>query len=103
VEKAWNSSNAGSGNIGRYQQKIRRVKDILKGWGSNIKEYRNKDKINFINELENLEGKNILSGDQYARKRMIQSQLMQIYEEEENFWRERESENVSLHGDNNLA
>jgi mannosylglycoprotein endo-beta-mannosidase len=56
-----------------------------------------------LESLESLEEFCMLTGDQYDRKGTIQFHLMQIYEGEEFFWKERSSENWLLQGDNNSA
>jgi hypothetical protein len=69
--------------------------------GDSIK--RKKELLNELEILEILEEDNILTGDQYARKGVIQAALMQIYEEEEAFWFERSSKKWLLEGDKNTA
>jgi mannosylglycoprotein endo-beta-mannosidase len=69
--------------------------------GDSIK--KKKELLNELEILEILEEDNILNGDQYARKGVIQATLMQIYEEEEAFWFERSSKKWLLEGDNNTA
>jgi hypothetical protein len=59
--------------------------------------------LNELELLEILEEDNILTGDQYTRKGLIQATLMQIYEEEEAFWFEISSKKWFLEGDNNTA
>jgi hypothetical protein len=106
VEKAWNSPVSGLDSISIVQEKLKKVKHSLKGWGANIRGDSIKKKKELLNELEILEileEDNILTGDQYARKGLIQAILMQIYEEEEAFWFERSSKKWLLEGDNNTA
>jgi mannosylglycoprotein endo-beta-mannosidase len=62
-----------------------------------------KELLSELENLENLEEDNILSGPLFARKGEIQFKLMQIYEEEELYWFSRSSEKWLLEGDNNTA
>jgi hypothetical protein len=106
VEKAWNSPVRGMDSISIVQEKFKKVKHSLNGWGANVRGDSIKRKKELLSELEFLEmveEDNILTGDQYARKGLIQATLMQIYEEEEAFWFERSSKKWLLEGDNNTA
>jgi hypothetical protein len=71
VEKAWKSHVRGSDNISVFQEKLRNVKNSLKGWGANVRGESLKLKKELLNELENLEAleeDNILPGPLFARK-----------------------------------
>jgi hypothetical protein len=106
VEKAWNSSVRGIDGISIVQEKMKKVKPSLKGWGANVRGdslKRKKELLSELEFLEVLEEDNILFGDQYATKGTIQANLMQIYEEEEAFWFDRSSKIWLLEGDNNTA
>jgi hypothetical protein len=61
----------------------------LKGWGANLRGDAIKIKKELMADLdclEILEDSSTLSEEQYARKGLIQLNLMKIYQEEENFW-----------------
>jgi hypothetical protein len=86
VDKAWKTPMRGSDSISVFQEKLRNVKNSLKGWGPNVRGGSLKLKKELLSELENLEKleeDNILPGPLFARKGEIQFKLMQIYEEEE--------------------
>ena len=62
--------------------------------------------MDLTSELENLElleGHEMLSNSQYTRKGEIQFKLMKIYEEEEKFWFGRSTERWMLQGDLNTS
>jgi hypothetical protein len=89
-----------------FQEKLRNVKNSLKGWGGNLRGESLKLKKELLSELENLEAleeDNTLPGPLFARKEEIQFIPMKIYEEEELYWFSRSSEKWLLEGDNNTA
>jgi hypothetical protein len=99
VDRARNSSAI-------IQNKLRKVKDTLKGWGANVKGDSLKLKKELLCELENsevMEEDNVVSGAKYARKGDIQASLMKLYEKEELYWFSRSSEKCLLEGDNNIV
>jgi hypothetical protein len=106
VEKAWNSPVSSIDSISVIQEKIKKVKNSLKGWGANVRGDSLRLKRELLCELENLEAleeDNVLPGPLFARKGEIQYKLMKIYEEEELYWFSRSSEKWLLEGDNNTA
>jgi hypothetical protein len=106
VEKAWNSPVGATDSISVIQEKLKRVKNSLKGWRANVRGDSLKLKKELLCELENLEAleeENVLPGPLFARKGEIQYKLMKIYEEEEMYWFSRSSEKWLLEGDNNTT
>jgi hypothetical protein len=106
VDKAWKVPVRGSDSISVVQEKLRNVKNSLKGWGANVRGESLKIKRDLLSELEkleNLEEDNVLPGPLFTRKGEIQFKLMKIYEEEELYWFRRSSEKWLLEGDNNTA
>jgi hypothetical protein len=106
VDKAWKIPMRGSDSISVVQEKLRNVKNSLKGWGANVRGESLKIKRDLLSELENLENleeDNVLPGPLFARKGEIQFKLMKIYEEEELYWFSRSSEKWLLEGDNSTT
>jgi hypothetical protein len=88
------------------QEKLKKVKNSLKGWGANVRGDSLRVKKDLLCELENLEAleeENVLPGPLFARKGEIQYKLMKIYEEEKIYWFSKSNERWLLEGDNNTA
>ena len=71
IGKAWLSSVSARDGMGIFQEKIRKDKDSLKGWGINVRGENLKIKKDLLNELEVLEEMEetcILTSAQCVRK-----------------------------------
>jgi hypothetical protein len=81
VEKAWKSPVSATDSISVIQEKLKKVKNSLKGWGANARGDSLKLKKELLCELENLEAleeENVLPGPLFARKGEIQYKLMKF-------------------------
>jgi mannosylglycoprotein endo-beta-mannosidase len=86
--------------------KMDKVRKFLKGWGQNIKGHTRKHKRILSEELEKLEslGEEMsLSVDMLSKKSLIQTEMLRLTEEEENYWHKRSNNMWLLKGDNNTA
>ena len=55
VEKVWRKENRGVSSIERWQNKIRRLKQFLRGWAKNKSDHYKKEKKELISKLEVLD------------------------------------------------
>jgi hypothetical protein len=88
------------------QQKLKNVKNDLKGWGANLKgrDIKRKKEINReLEELEKLEEDQPLSAFQMKRRTQIQQELLSILDKEEKYWQQRSREKWLLQGDINTS
>jgi hypothetical protein len=71
VDKAWKTPVRANDSISVIQEKLRNVKNILKGWRANVRGDSLKLKKELLGELESLEAleeDNVLRGPLFARK-----------------------------------
>jgi len=104
VKEIWEKPVRGHSITDIRNIKIKRVKKFLKGWSQNIKGHRRKEKNDLQNELlfiEILEEDNSLSAKLLQRKTDIQTELLKMLAEEEQFWHKRSNSKWLLKGDNN--
>jgi hypothetical protein len=82
VSKSWNAPTRGSSSIDIWQTKIRRLRQVTKGWNSNIEAELRKLKKNLMEEYDSLDLKaesDELSPDELCR-------LKEIYAEMHSLW-----------------
>jgi hypothetical protein len=104
VARIWAQPVRARDSLAFFQQKLKNVKKVLKGWGANIRgrdARKKKDLSQELAEMEIMEESVTLSVDQKIRKCHIHEELLAIYEHEEEFWRQRGREQWLLQGDNN--
>ena len=104
VSKVWCQPIVAKNSLDRFQKKLKKVKNDLKGWGANVRGQsipRKKNLVNELSELEAVEETAFLSAGQMRRRSEIQRDLLDLLAEEEEFWRQRAAETWLLKGDNN--
>jgi hypothetical protein len=104
IHKIWNQPIIAKDSIEILQIKLKKVRNDLKGWGTNVRGQEKKIKMELSQEwknLEDLEEVSTLSNEQTMRKSKIQENLMQIWESREYYRHQRSSENWLLKEENN--
>jgi hypothetical protein len=102
VESIWKQQVNSSDPIDVLNIKLKRFKKYFKGWGSNVFGHMKKRKVEVLNELGMLEGKeenNTILPDEVVRRTAILVELYNVYAEEESYWHQRSHARWLLHGD----
>jgi exonuclease III len=102
VESIWKQQVNSSDPIDVLNIKLKRFKKYFKGWGSNVFGHMKKRKVELLNELGMLEGKeenNTILPDEVVRRTAILVELYNVYAEEESYWHQRSHARWLLHGD----
>jgi hypothetical protein len=102
VESIWKQQVNSSDPIDVLNIKLKRFKKYFKGWGSNVFGHMKKIKVEVLNELGMLEGKeenNTILPDEVVRRTAILVELYNVYAEEESYWHQRSHARWLLHGD----
>lgn len=95
-----------SGPIGILNNKLKRVKKYLKGWGADRFVHARKSRkeiyveLGVIDELEELPS---LDADMHCRRAALNTELFDLLAEEEIFWLQQTNEKWSLQGDRKTA
>jgi hypothetical protein len=104
VDRIWARPVRFSDSLGKFQSKLKNVKNNFKGWGANIRGNDIRKRKELSSELKNLEDLDKISAlcdNQMQRRIVIQQELMSLFEHEEEIWHPRGKENWLLKGDNN--
>jgi mannosylglycoprotein endo-beta-mannosidase len=104
VANIWHSENAGRTPLERWQNKIRRLRQYLRGWASHTAGTYKKEKKRLLSLLENLDKKaetTTLSEQEIHLKHFLKERLVLLLREEELKWYERAKVKTLLEGDDN--
>jgi hypothetical protein len=104
VANIWQSENSGSCPLERWQSEIRRLRQHLRGWASNIAGSYKKEKKTLLALLPNLDKKSendMLTDQEINLKHYLKECLVSLLREEELKWYERANVKTLLEGDAN--
>lgn len=92
VAKTWKEENKGKTSIERWQNKIRRLRQFLRGWAKNKNGHYKKEKKELITKLDLLDKKaekEQLQSWEIDLKQTLKTRLIQLLREEEIKWYQR--------------
>jgi hypothetical protein len=104
VANIWRSENSGSSPLQRWQSKIRRLRQHLRGWASNMAGSYKKEKNTRMGLLQDLDKKaeiDRLYDHDIDLKHYLKERLVSLLREEEIKWYERAKVKTLLEGDAN--
>jgi hypothetical protein len=104
VSKVWREEGRGTTSVQRWQNKIRRLRQFLRGWAKNMNGAYKKEKHELLRMAEELDKKaesQLLSQREWDSKQSIHERLNQLLREEELKWFQRAKTTNILEGDNN--
>jgi hypothetical protein len=104
VARIWNSVDYGSTPMKKWQNKIRRLRQYLRGWAKNVNGNfrREKDELfRLAGELDLKVESQILSQQEIDLKQSLKERIAQLLREEEIKWLQRVKTKDLLEGDNN--
>jgi hypothetical protein len=104
VANIWRSEYSGSSPLQRWQYKIRRLRQHLRGWASNLVGSYKKEKNTLLALLQDLDKKaeiDRLSDHEIDLKHYLKERLVLLLREEEIKWYERAKVKTLLEGDAN--
>ena len=88
----WNSTLVDGSPIERWQAKIRRLRQYLRGWAKSVSGAYKKEKIAILNKLDELDKKaeiTALSEGELDLKHVLNERLAKLLREEEIKWYQR--------------
>jgi hypothetical protein len=97
VSDVWLKEKRGVTPLQKWQNKIRRLRQFLRGWGENIAGAYKKEK----QEWDKLAETQLLSQQEWDLKQCVKERLAQLLREEELSWFQRAKTTKILKGDNN--
>ena len=100
----WQSKTSGRTSLERWQNKIRRLRQHLRGWAKHTTGTYRKEKKRLLAILEKLDKKaetNFLSDQEVNFKHYLKERLVLLLREEELKWYERSKAKTFLEGDDN--
>ena len=104
VANIWQSENSGCSPLERWQNKLRRLRQHLRGWAKHTAGTYRKEKKRLLAILEKLDKKAEaipLSAQELDLKHYLKESLVSLLREEEIKWYERAKVKTLLEGDNN--
>jgi hypothetical protein len=104
VANIWQSENTGTTPLERWQNKIRKLRQYLKGWALHISGSYRKEKKTLLSLLDNLDKKaeiSQLSDQELDLKLYLKERLVALLRNEELKWYERAKVKTLLEGDAN--
>ena len=104
VRDVWHSVLVDGTPLERWQAKIRRLRQYLRGWAKNVSGAYKKEKMTLLNKLDELDKKtetSMLSEMEFNLKRVLSDRLAQLLREEELKWYQRAKVKDLLEGDAN--
>jgi hypothetical protein len=104
VSEVWNKETRGNTPMQRWQNKIRRLRQFLRGWSKNMNGAYKKEKQELLRKAEELDKKaesQLLSQREWDLKQSIHERIMQLLREEEIKWFQRAKTTKILKGDSN--
>jgi hypothetical protein len=102
IEKVWSKNYIGRSFLDRWQNRNRRLRQMLKGWNLNYVWFYKKQKnvlVEAIDKIDKDSEVNGLSLDNYVLRKHFDEDLHRIYKEEEVDWFQRAKEKELLEGD----
>jgi exonuclease III len=104
VANIWQSESSGSNSLERWQCKIRRLRQYLRGWATNTAGSYKKEKktlLSLVNDLDKKAETDRLSDQEINLKHYLKERLVTLLREEELKWYERAKVKTLLEGDTN--
>jgi hypothetical protein len=104
VARVWKSVDHGDIPMKRWQNKIRRLRQFLRGWAKNENRNFNKEKeelFRLAGELDLKAESQILNQQELDLKQSVKGKITQLLREEEIKWLQRAKTKNLLKGDNN--
>jgi hypothetical protein len=104
VSDVWHKENKKNTSMQRWQNKLRRLRQFLRGWAKNMMGAYKKEKQELLRRAEELDKKaesQLLSQHEWDLRKCIKDRLAQLLREEELRWFQRAKTNKILKGDNN--
>jgi hypothetical protein len=104
VSDVWNKEMRGGTPMQKWQSKIRRLRQFLRGWAKNMSGAYKKEKQELMRKADELDKKaetQLLSQREWDLKQSISDRLTQLLREEELKWFQRVKTTKILKGDNN--
>jgi hypothetical protein len=104
VTQIWRSESSGHTPLERWQNKIRRLRQYLRGWATHTTGTYKKEKKRLLSLLENLDKKaetSPLSDQEIHLKHFLKERLVLLLREEELKWYEWAKVKALLEGDDN--
>lgn len=104
VTEVWRKESRGSTKLEKWQNKIRRLRQFLRGWAKNINGAYKKEKAILIAKVEELDKKaesQLLSRQELDLKNYVKQRLSFLLREEEIKWLQRAKTKRILEGDRN--
>jgi len=104
VARVWKSVDYGDTPMKKWQNKIRRLRQFLRGWAKNENGNLNKEKeelFRLAKELDLVAESQVLSQKELDLKQKVNEKITQLLREEEVKWFQRAKTKNLLQGDNN--
>jgi mannosylglycoprotein endo-beta-mannosidase len=104
VSEVWTKESKGNSPIKRWQNKIRSLRQFLRGWAINMNGAYKKEKQELLRKAEELDKKaesQLLSQQDWDLKQCVHERLTQLLREEEVKWFQRAKTTRILKGDSN--
>ena len=104
VKDIWENTVRGQTSLERWQFKIRRLRQHLRGWAKNVSGTYKKEKKQLLDKLSDLDKKAetiLLTSDELNLKHSLLERLAQLLREEEIKWYQRAKVKNLLEGDAN--
>jgi hypothetical protein len=104
VRDVWQSIRAEGTPLERWQAKVRRLRQYLRGWAKNVSGTYKKEKMTILNKLEELDKKaesSLLNEVELNLKHVLNERLAELLREEELKWYQRAKVKHLLEGDAN--
>jgi hypothetical protein len=104
VSEVWTKESKGSSPLQRWQNKIRRFRQFLRGWAINMNGAYKKEKQELLRKAEELDKKaesQLLSQQDWDLKQCVHERPTQLLREEEVKWFQRAKTTRILKGDSN--
>ena len=100
----WNNENRGTNSLQRWQFKIRRTRQYLRGWGRHVRGKNKQEKKDIKSMIDTLDKKaeySDLSPNELDMLRCLRDRISHLLREEEIAWFQRSKTKGLLEGDNN--
>jgi mannosylglycoprotein endo-beta-mannosidase len=104
IAKIWSEAQGGHTPSEKWQAKIRRVRQFLRGWAKNISATNKREKSQLLDKLNMLDKKaenSPLDQDELNLKHVMNERLADLLREEELKWYQRAKAKNLLEGDAN--
>jgi mannosylglycoprotein endo-beta-mannosidase len=104
VTDVWQNTPVRGSPIERWQAKIRRLRQHLRGWAKNVSGAYKLEKTSILNKLDELDKKaeiTLLTQDELNLKHVLNERLAELLREEEIKWYQRAKVKHLLEGDVN--